>query len=349
MNELIDSARTAREQLAAALSALQAPQAGDLMDTVAAPVARAMGALHRIESSKGASLPEDGIAARDAVRDALAALQEVPADNPVLEEATEKVAASLGIVHELANQAKVTQMDTAQQPRSSPPGKGPKAPSPAEATARASAPAVKEKPNAGQSQAAGLDKTQVPGQAPQPRTSKSADALDRTQLAPSRPQAAPVDPLQTTQVSPHGGNQTQASRGAPQPQASQNPPRMDSKRAPMPSKGPSEGAMHVEANLGAHSATNFYKGLSGNDVVDDGGIFIETYQIPQIGTSLWIKVTLPGGYEFEASGTVRWTRESGAGDAPPGFGAAFESLSTEARQLVYRYARNREPLFHDDL
>jgi hypothetical protein len=109
----------------------------------------------------------------------------------------------------------------------------------------------------------------------------------------------------------------------------------------------------VAAELGAHSATNFYKGLSGNDVVDSGGIFIATYQVPPIGQNLLIRVSLPGGYEFEAKGIVRWTREaspaSGGDAVSPGFGAQFTEISLEARQLVYRYARNREPLFHDDL
>ena len=113
-------------------------------------------------------------------------------------------------------------------------------------------------------------------------------------------------------------------------------------------------ALHrVTAEMGAHSATNFYKGLSGNDVVDSGGIFIATYQIPPIGRNLLIRVSLPGGYEFEAKGIVRWTREasptSGGDSVSPGFGAQFTEISPEARQLVYRYARNREPLFHDDL
>ena len=33
----------------------------------------------------------------------------------------------------------------------------------------------------------------------------------------------------------------------------------------------------------------------------------------------------------------------------PGFGAQFTEITPEARQLVYRYVRNREPMFHDDL
>jgi Tfp pilus assembly protein PilZ len=110
------------------------------------------------------------------------------------------------------------------------------------------------------------------------------------------------------------------------------------------------GAVRIEAALGAHSPTNFYKGLSGNDVVDAGGIFVATYQIPKIGTNLVLNVSLPGGYEFQAQGVVRWTREpsSVSDGASPGFGAQITSISPEGRQLVYRYVRNREPLFHDD-
>jgi hypothetical protein len=112
--------------------------------------------------------------------------------------------------------------------------------------------------------------------------------------------------------------------------------------------------MKVNAELGVHSATNFYKGLAGNDLFDSGGIFIATYQIPSIGRELVIHVSMPGGYEFDAKGVVRWTREaplSGpAGlESPPGFGAQFTDISTEGRQLIQRYVRNREPLFHDDL
>jgi Tfp pilus assembly protein PilZ len=106
----------------------------------------------------------------------------------------------------------------------------------------------------------------------------------------------------------------------------------------------------VTAELGAHSPSNFYKGLSGNDIIDHGGLFVSTYRLPKIGQPVRLRVSLPGGYEFEANAVVRWRREaSDAGnDAPPGFGAQFTEITAEARQLVYRYVRNREPLFHDD-
>ncbi len=107
----------------------------------------------------------------------------------------------------------------------------------------------------------------------------------------------------------------------------------------------------IEAELGANSSTNFYKGLSGNDVIESGGIFIATYLAPKLGEELRLHISLPGGYEFDATAVVEWTRtiSDSSSYAPPGFGARFRQIPQEGRQLVYRYVRNREPLLHDDL
>jgi uncharacterized protein (TIGR02266 family) len=116
--------------------------------------------------------------------------------------------------------------------------------------------------------------------------------------------------------------------------------------------GPGANLVAISAELGAYSPSNFFKGLAGNDIVDHGGLFVATYAPPAIGTRVRLHVSLPGGYEFDANAIVRWQREaneSGGTDAPPGFGAQFTEISAEARQLVYRFVRNREPLFHDDL
>ncbi len=158
-------------------------------------------------------------------------------------------------------------------------------------------------------------------------------------------------------------------RSAPRPQTAPSPvaaaaPAARAVRAPVapepvaqqrayPDPAPQQGgdSSVATAELGAHSPTNFYKGLSGNDIIEHGGLFVSTYKLPKIGQSVRLKVSLPGGYEFEANAVVRWRREpSDSGDAaPPGFGAQFTEITPEARQLVYRYVRNREPLFHDDL
>lgn len=171
-----------------------------------------------------------------------------------------------------------------------------------------------------------------------PPTQPSA-ALRVQHAQPAAPQWAP----------PPGTSPTEPARPAAQIAHAHAP--AQAAVAPAAAAG---GVLRVAAELGVHSATNFYKGLSGNDLFDSGGIFIATYQIPPIGRDLIIHVSMPGGYEFEAKGIVRWTREAplssvGGLESPPGFGAQFTDISAEGKQLIQRYVRNREPLFHDDL
>jgi hypothetical protein len=184
----------------------------------------------------------------------------------------------------------------------------------------------------------------TPAAAPTPKAPASA-ALARTALAGS-PADAPA-----------------AAAPAAKPQAAAAKPPQPARAAAKPQPAPPAAAAELEASaefraveaaLGAHSATNFYKGLAGGDIVASGGLFVATYQVPEVGEQLLLKVSMPGGYEFEAKGVVAWTRDvqmsgSLAPGAQPGFGAQFSEISDEGRGLIQRYVRNREPLFHDDL
>ncbi len=184
-----------------------------------------------------------------------------------------------------------------------------------------------------------LARSAAPPQRPAPPVAPQAQQFAATQAAPApQPQrAAPARPPPQPARAP-----------APPPQPAPAPAFIQQQAAPPAAASPRGAApvgdfATVSAELGAHSVSNFYKGLSGNDIIDHGGLFVSTYKLPKIGQQVRLRVSLPGGYEFEANAVVRWRREaSDAGsDAPPGFGAQF-------RQLVYRYVRNREPLFHDD-
>jgi hypothetical protein len=186
----------------------------------------------------------------------------------------------------------------------------------------------------------------------------SVHALLRSAAQPA-PQAAPPQPhaaYAPAPPRPAAGQQVASRAPAQQPRPSPAYPQQQPAAAQATVGSPAAAAQGgdsgvVTAELGAHSPTNFYKGLSGNDIIDHGGVFVSTYKLPKIGHAVRLRVSLPGGYEFEANAIVRWRREaSDAGnDAPPGFGAQFTEITPEARQLVYRYVRNREPLFHDDL
>lgn len=317
MTEFVPTARSARESLARGLSALQSdPNVPSEFLDLAEPIALAMGALHRIERSEGPDIRTHAEAALAHVRAALSRLQAKPAEHPAISAAMEAVAGSLGLVHGLTKAVE----------------------SPVDATA--SIPKVDEP---------SPTTAPLPKQAPLARV-PAGPAFAATVQAPVpayAPQHAPVPPYAPQHAAPV--------QYAPQHAAVAATFRPGSAREPEPSliatPGLDPSLALINADLGAHSTTNFYKGLSGNDIIDHGGIFVSTYKSPGLGTPIRLRVSLPGGYEFEAQAIVRWQRENeGEGEgATPGFGAQFTHISPEAKQLVHRYVRNREPLFHDDL
>jgi hypothetical protein len=333
--DLVSLARTARENLARGLGALQTPGVPPGILRAAEPLANAMSALHRVESTRGAAAPEAAPAALGALRQALAQLQGTQVRHAAIDQATEAIAGALGMVHQLT--ALSGQASVAPSPPTQPSSQY-------------------QMPNEVPPQVAVVG--QQPGWQQQP-----PNPVAQTQLAPSwGQQAAPPPQQQWQQPAAAPAQQAWPQAAPPQQQWPQQAPPQPAGnwQQPAPAQAPAAQAaahaptgkvMRFEADLGAHSTTNFYKGLSGNDVVDSGGIFIATYNIPDVGQELAIKVSMPGGYEFEAMGVVRWTRDSpqSGTDSPPGFGAQFTQISPEGRQLVYRYVRNREPLFHDDL
>lgn len=346
-------ARTARENLARGLAALQSPGLPAQVGQTAEPIAAAMSSLLQVEKTNGVGAVESAHAALAYVRHALAQLQTAGVVHAAIDQAMEAIAGSLSSVHQLSVQVANASVVPSPPTQQSPAWPAP-APAPAPAAAAVSPTAA--------TQLAPQPVHPAPAyQAPAPAYPAAAPAYP----APAYQAPAPAYPAPAYQApAPAPAQQAPAPAYQAPPAAQQAPAPVQHapaaqapQHAPPPAAGapaphrPAYDAIRVEAALGAHSATNFYKGLSGNDVIDSGGIFIATYSIPRVGQELVIRVSMPGGYEFEALGIVRWTRDSpnSGGDGQPGFGAQFTSIAPEARQLVYRYVRNREPLFHDDL
>jgi hypothetical protein len=335
MSDPVSAAKSAREALARALGAIQSdPKVPTPLMGIAEPISNAMGALFQIEKSGGAAAAAHAPAALDATRRALGLLQQQPSNHPAVQQALEAVAGSLGLIHSLTKPPAQAQPAPPPQPprAAAPPAPArPQAPPPQQAYA---APAPQQPPMQPQQQAAPAQQpyAQPPQQQYANPPVQSAQAYAATYVASA--------------VAP-----TQAAASPYQPTVMAEAPPIQAAAAAAAGNGPNA---RVDAELGAHSPSNFYKGLAGNDVVEHGGIFIATYKIPRVGQTLTVHVSMPGGYEFDAAAVVRWTREtvdssSQGQSAPPGFGAQFTQIAPEARQLIYRYVRNREPLFHDDL
>jgi len=131
-------------------------------------------------------------------------------------------------------------------------------------------------------------------------------------------------------------------------------PPVSSRPAPVPTSllppappEPTGERTRIEANLGATTQSNFYVGLSGE--IAHGGVFLATYEMLPKNTSVFMLVTLPGGFEFECDGYVRFLRDplDLTSESEPGIGIQFEDLSDDARRLVLRFIRNRPPIFYD--
>lgn len=323
MSDPVTTSKTAREGLARGLNALQGdPTVPPQLVELAAPIAQAMGALHQIERSS--QLVPHAEVALNHVRGALAKLQAQPPTHPAVAAALEAVAGSLSLVHSLGKMANgpaagppAGQPPQQQQMQQRPPMQQPPMHQPPQQQMHQQPPMQQQPafPQAG---------------APQRQQHGGPGMVARDPFAAPAPQGGP----------PPGFHA--------QPQPAQQHGHLPAPVPGAPVPAPPAGNLQViAADLGAHSPTNFYKGLSGNDIIDHGGLFVSTYVPPKLGSPVRLKVSLPGGYEFEANAVVKWVREQG-GDAPPGFGAQFTQITPEARQLVYRYVRNREPLFHDD-
>jgi uncharacterized protein (TIGR02266 family) len=105
---------------------------------------------------------------------------------------------------------------------------------------------------------------------------------------------------------------------------------------------------NFEVNIGATTESNFFVGFSGE--IAEGGVFAATYNIYPKGTKVNALVTLPGGFEKNVLGVVKFVRDpmDMNAESEPGMGVQFESLDSETRELILRFIRKRAPMFYDE-
>lgn len=313
MSDIVRNAKNARESLALGLGSLQADSAlpADVL-ALAEPIAKAMGSLHDLEKAQGEDVRGKAEMSLLLVREALGKMQLIQNPPDVVVDAIGSVASALSLVNQIARQSLV--------------------PAAAVTTSAAPPPPV------------GV-KTEI--------TAVSADEIAIIEArvaslskAPPRPSKAPAEePVAATATAPVEPEPVVVHALAEPATAAASVAVVAAESAPRLSLSGST----VRAELGVRSDSNFYKGLSGNDVIDHGGLFVATYVIPKVGTSIRLLVTMPGGYEFDAPATVAWVREAGSTSQAPGFGARMHEISQENRGLIQRYVKNREPMFYDDL
>ena len=334
-------ARQAREALGKALEALQ--QDEDVPKEVLGiiqNVAKSVGALFEAEY---ASTEPDGKtcvkSALGTLSQTLALLQDVKSEHLGVQSATESIADVVTILFPLTNKSSVrpeagsqrtASQRTASQRRTS-------QRSPASAPP-ASAPPAQRSPSQ-RSPASAPPAQRSPAQRSPASTPPASAPPAQRGAVPSTPAAAsqrPVSPSNGPSIRPLSGRPVS---GAPAP--------IPTSMLPPPAPIPTGERQPVEANLGATTQSNFYVGFSGE--IAHGGVFLATYEALPKDTSVSMLVTLPGGFDFECDGYVRFVRDpmDFMSESEPGMGIQFEGLSDEARDLVLRFIRKRPPIFYD--
>jgi uncharacterized protein (TIGR02266 family) len=105
----------------------------------------------------------------------------------------------------------------------------------------------------------------------------------------------------------------------------------------------------LEVQVGLDTHTNFYTGFGEN--VSSGGLFVATFALLPLGTSIELTFSLPDGAQLRVQSVVRWLRDPHdleLRDTPPGMGLEFVELDPEARACVEAYVAARDPMFFPD-
>jgi len=105
----------------------------------------------------------------------------------------------------------------------------------------------------------------------------------------------------------------------------------------------------IFVEIGMHSPTNFFTGFSHD--ISDGGLFIATYDILELGSMVNVNFALPSkkGDVLSIDGTVCWIREyhESNSDCEPGMGIKFDKLTPPIRDAINKFIAKKPPLFYD--
>ncbi len=103
----------------------------------------------------------------------------------------------------------------------------------------------------------------------------------------------------------------------------------------------------VEVVLGDQSETNFFTGFSQD--INQGGLFIATYNILNIGTNLLVKMFLTPQKTISLNAIVQWIREHHEDneDVSPGMGVIFPNITAADQLAINHFMENNPPVYFD--
>jgi uncharacterized protein (TIGR02266 family) len=104
----------------------------------------------------------------------------------------------------------------------------------------------------------------------------------------------------------------------------------------------------LEVPVDLETENNFYAGVAGD--VSEGGVFVATHVAPPVGTSVVVRLTLPGeGEPLELDGVVCWLRDVtvSSDGMPPGCGVKWVDLPIKGKGVIARFVKERDPILFE--
>ena len=106
--------------------------------------------------------------------------------------------------------------------------------------------------------------------------------------------------------------------------------------------------VNVNTVLSMNTDHQFYTGFS--EDIDEGGIFVATFEPKPMESKVLVNFKLPGGRPVTARGIVHFVREYNPMNAEmaPGMGVKFTDLLPSDKKAIEEHIKSRAPMFYDD-
>jgi uncharacterized protein (TIGR02266 family) len=107
-------------------------------------------------------------------------------------------------------------------------------------------------------------------------------------------------------------------------------------------------SIDVNTVLSMNTDHQFYTGFSEN--IEEGGIFVATFEPEPVGEAVIVNFKLPGGRPVTARGVVQWVRDYNpkTPEVAPGMGLKFTDLLPSDKRAIEEFTKTRAPMFYDD-
>ncbi len=106
--------------------------------------------------------------------------------------------------------------------------------------------------------------------------------------------------------------------------------------------------VNVNTVLSMNTDHQFYTGFS--EDIDEGGIFVATFEPKPMESKVLVNFKLPGGRPVTARGIVHFVREYNpmTPEMAPGMGVKFTDLLPNDKKAIEEHIQSRAPMFYDD-